>query len=200
MDIDTIKTEVVSMADRVGRMLDLIEEGFIKNRPDPLASAMKEEGAVNEMEEALTKDILEFSKTAKKEKDKNELSTLESTVEMLERMGDEAASLIERIEIKVNEKLLFSEAGVEQFNETYAAMKKSVEMMRNFLKSHEKALKGKVVKNGLHVKDLVERYRKEHADRLVKGLCTPIAANMYFDMLDFTGNLARHSSNIVKLY
>ncbi len=200
MDIDTIKTEVVSMADRVGRMLDLIEEGFIKNRPDPLASAMKEEGAVNEMEEALTKDILEFSKTAKKEKDKNELSTLESTVEMLERMGDEAASLIERIEIKVNEKLLFSEAGVEQFNETYAAMKKSVEMMRDFLKSHEKALKGKVVKNGLHVKDLVERYRKEHADRLVKGLCTPIAANMYFDMLDFTGNLARHSSNIVKLY
>ena len=46
----------------------------------------------------------------------------------------------------------------------------------------------------------MERYRKEHADRLVQGICTPLGANMYFDMLDFTGNLARHSSNVVKLF
>jgi len=56
-----------------------------------------------------------------------------------------------------------------------------------------------VIDNGFRVKGLVEQYRKEHADRLVQGLCTPMGANMYSDMLDFTGNLARHSSNIVKL-
>ena len=36
--------------------------------------------------------------------------------------------------------------------------------------------------------------------RLIEGLCTPLGANMYFDMLDFTGNLARHASNVVKLF
>ena len=47
--------------------------------------------------------------------------------------------------------------------------------------------------------ELVERYRKEHAERVVQGDCTPMGANMYFDMPDFTGNLARHTSNTAKL-
>jgi phosphate:Na+ symporter len=119
---------------------------------------------------------------------------------MIERMGDEAASLIERIEIKIAEHLLFSEAGVAQFNETYNAMKKSVEMMREFLKGKDHGVKERIIENGFHVKELVERYRKEHANRLVQGLCTPMGASMYFDMLDFTGNIARHASSIVKLF
>ena len=79
-------------------------------------------------------------------------------------------------------------------------MKRSVEMMIEFLKRRDTALKERIIDNGFHVKELVERYRKEHFERLVQGICTPMAANMYFDMLDFTGNLARHSSNIVKLF
>jgi Na+/phosphate symporter len=108
--------------------------------------------------------------------------------------------LVERIEIKNAEHLLFSDIGVAQFNETFGAMRKSVEMMREFLNTKAGILKDKIIDNGFHVKALVERYRAEHADRLVKGICTPMAANMFFDMLDFTGNLARHSSNIAKLF
>ena len=78
-------------------------------------------------------------------------------------------------------------------------MKTSVQMMREYLRTKSGELKEAIVKNGLKVKDLVELYRKEHADRLVQGDCTPMGANMYFDMLDFTGNIARHASNIVKL-
>ena len=40
---------------------------------------------------------------------------------------------------------------------------------------------------------------KEKVSRNACKLCTPLGANMYFDMLDFTGNLARHSTNVVKL-
>jgi Na+/phosphate symporter len=79
-------------------------------------------------------------------------------------------------------------------------MQQSIDMMKQFLVKKQPEMKKKILDNGFHVKFLVERYRKEHADRLVKGLCTPMGANMYFDMLDFTGNLARHASNIVKLF
>jgi Na+/phosphate symporter len=115
-------------------------------------------------------------------------------------MGDEASGLVERIEVKVAEKLLFDETSVSQFMETYGAMRKSVDMMRDFLKYKDSSIKQRVVDNGFQVKELVERYRKEQADRLVQGVGTPLGANMYFDMLDFTGNLARHSSNVVKLF
>ena len=200
MNINEIRSKTIIMAGKVYTMLELIEKGFMENKPEPLTKAMEEESAINEMEKTLTQRILELSRTTNGEKDRTMLATLEGTVEMLERMGDEASNLVERIEIKVHEKLLFSDIGVEQFNETYKTMKKSADMMRQFLKKPESDLKDRIIENGFRVKDLVERFRKEHTDRLIKGLCTPMGANMYFDMLDYTGNLARHSSSIVKLF
>ncbi len=200
MEIKEIKIKIIDMANRIWQILNLIEKGFMENKLEPLSSAIKEENLINEAEKILTKNIIELSKIMKSAEDKQELMIMEQMVETLERMGDEAANIIERIEIKVIENLLFSDLGVRQFNETFSAMKKSVEMMREFLNKKNPELKERVIDNGFHVKGLVERYRKEHSERLIQGLCTPMAANMYFDMLDFTGNLARHSSSIVKLF
>lgn len=195
-----IKEKTVVMADKVCLMLDLIESGFMENKLEPLENAMKEEHMINESEKAATNDIFEMSKGTKDKSVKKELAVTIQVAETLERMGDEAANMIERIEIKVAEHLLFSEIGVQQFNETFNVMKESVRMMRQYLTAPSTELKNKIIDNGLKVKSLVEHYRKEHLERLVQGLCTPMGANMYFDMLDFTGNLARHASNIAKLY
>lgn len=197
MDAKEVRSKAVSMADNVYEILALIEKGFMENKYEILADAMKKEHEVNQTEKLLAKNIMDLSKRSR---DKKGLAAMAQMVEMIERMGDEAASLIERIEIKVHEKLLFSDIGVEQFNETYHSMQKSVGMLLEFLKAGDAALKNKIVDNGFHVKELVELYRKAHAERLVRGLCTPLGANMYFDMLDFTGNIARHASNIAKLF
>lgn len=200
MDTKDMQAKIILMADKVCGILLLIEKGFMGNKLEPLALAIKEEHLVNEMEKMLSKSIIDISKQASGPDEKKDLVLMAQVVEMLERMGDESANLVERIEIKVVEKLLFSDLGVSEFNETFGTMKRSVEMMVDFLKRRDPALKDRIIDNGFHVKELVERYRKEHFERLVQGICTPMAANMYFDMLDFTGNLARHSSSIVKLF
>lgn len=200
MDMRGIKDRIVTMADRLGEMLCLIEKGFMEHKQEHLTSSMAKEREINDMEKSLTAIILESSKEARQDSERKGLVTLEQAVVTLERMGDEAASLVERIEMKNAEHLLFSDLGVAQYNETFAAMKGSVEMMRSFLRSGDQAVRERIVNNGFHVKALVERYRAEHMDRLVKGVCTPMAANMFFDMLDFTGNIARHASNVVKLF
>lgn len=200
MTIKELKDKTVAMSDKICSILDLIDKGFMENKIEPLERAMKEENLINEMEKSFTNEVFEFSKTVKDPIAKKELALIIQAIETLERMGDEAASMIERIEIKVSEHLLFSDIGVEQFNETFNTMRDSVSMMRQYLVKPSSGLREKVVDNGFKVKSLVERYRKEHFERMVQGICTPMGANMYFDMLDFTGNLARHSSNIVKLF
>jgi len=200
MDIKEMQAKIILMADKVYGSLLLIEKGFMDNSLEPLALAIKEEHIVNEMEKILSKYIIDISKQTISPDEKKDLALMGQVVETLERMGDEATNLVERIEIKVVEKLLFSDLGLQEFNETFGTMKRSVEMMIEFLKKKDPALKDRIIDNGFHVKGLVERYRKEHFERLVQGICTPLAANMYFDMLDFTGNLARHSSSIVKLF
>ncbi|MFH1189257.1 MAG: PhoU domain-containing protein [Candidatus Omnitrophota bacterium] len=198
--MDTMRDGAISMADKVYEMVTLVEKGFMEHKAEYLAGAMKCEKELNAMEKSLTERMLGLSKSALRKSDKKDLVVWEQAIESLERMGDEAANLVERIEIKNAEHLLFSDMGVTQFNETYGAMKRSVDMMRLFLKGKSGELKKRIIGNGLSVRALVKRYREEHSERLVKGICTPMAANMYFDMLDFTGNLARHSSNIVSLF
>jgi len=200
MTIKELKDKTIVMSEKICLILDLIENGFMENKLEPLNNAMKEEHTVNELEKTLIKEVFELSKSVKDVTGRQELAALGQVVETLEHMGDEAAGMVERIEIKVSERLLFSEAGVGQFNETYNVMRDSVRMMRQFLARPDHALKDRIVDNGFRVKNLVERYRKEHFERMVQGVCTPMGANMYFDMLDIAGNLARHSSNIVKLF
>jgi phosphate:Na+ symporter len=195
MNTDQMKLELVSMAAKISEVLDLIEKGFLEHKTEILSDALKKEHEVNESERSLVPRIMEASASTK---DKKGLIAIAQAVETLERMGDEAVSLIERIEIKIAEKLLFSDEGVGQFNEVYDTMKRSVAMMRQYLEHPGTRLKDQVIDNGFQVKRLVERYRQAHSERMVQGICTPLEANMYFDMLDFTGNLARHASNIVK--
>lgn len=201
MTVGEIETRVLGMIDGLIGLLELIEQGFMQHRMDHLARAMELEHRLNVTEKELTAAILGLSKAVTGEgEERRILALLQQLVVTLERMGDEAASIVERIEVKVSEKLLFSEKGLAQFNETYAAMRVSVALMRQFVERREPATRERVIDNGFHVKELVERYRTEHTERLIQGICTPMAANLFFDMLDFTGNLARHSSNIVKLF
>jgi len=200
MEIQDIRTQAIAMADKLYEMVELIEKGFMEHKMEILSRAMEREREVNAAEAALTKEILALSKDLRDSPARKDLLVLQQMIETYERMGDEAAGLVERIEIKIAERLLFSDKGVEEFIETYHAMKKSLDMLRRFLTGGDVTLKDRIVDNGFRVKELVERYRREHTERLLAGLCTPMAANMYFDMLDLTGNLARHTSNVVKLY
>ncbi len=199
MNIGELKDKIVDMAGKVESIVDLISKGFIENKSEYLKEALDIETEVNALEKALTAGILNVSHQTFEKDLKKELAVLAQVVENIERMGDECASLIERIEIKIEEKLLFTDIGVEQFNEVYDKMRVSVKGMIGVLNSPTDDGIREVSANGLHVKHLVEKYRKAHAERLVKGMCDPRSSNMYFDILDFTGNIARHSSYIVKI-
>ena len=113
-------------------------------------------------------------------------------------MGDELRYLIERIEIKIVEKLFFSETGIEQYKQVFEKMHKSVSLTVKFLNENKLELLDMILNNGEQIKKLIEKYRVEHLERLARGICQPRAANMYFDMLDFTGNIARHCTNIAR--
>ena len=57
MDAKQVGLKAISMADKVYEILDLIEEGFMKNKMDFLTAAMQEEGEINRMERLLTDEI-----------------------------------------------------------------------------------------------------------------------------------------------
>ena len=196
---DKLTDSLKQMSSIVVEMIHLIYQGLMENDAHYLNSALNKERIIDDLEEKVTVTIVGIAKTLD-EKERKALVLMEQTAQNIERMGDEMRYLIERIEIKIAEKLLFSDIGVEQYKEVFNKMRESVNLITKFVAEGNNELLDVVLENGDQIKALIERYRLEHLERLTKGLCDPRAANMYFDMLDFTGNIARHCTNIARNY
>jgi Na+/phosphate symporter len=55
-----------------------------------------------------------------------------------------------------------------------------------------------VLKKEEHIDALVDEYRRRHDQRLIDGICSPMACNMYLNMLDFTAAVYHHTNRIAK--
>ena len=196
---EKIIANLKKMTDILSEMIELVYQGFMENDAHYLNRALNKERIMDDFEKEITASIVQVFKTLAEKKQK-EFVLFEQTAQNIERMGDELRSLMERIEIKIAENLFFSEIGVEQYKEIFEKMRKSVNLTIEFLNENKHGLLKMILKNGDEIKETVEKYRAEHLERLAKGICEPRAANMYFDMLDFTGNIARHCTNIARTY
>jgi len=196
---ERIIANIKKMTSILSEMIELVYQGFMENDAHYLNRALNKEHIMDDLEKEITISIIQVFKTLDK-KEQKEFIFLEQAAQHIERMGDELRYLMERMEIKIAENLFFSEMGVEQYKETFEKMRKSVNLTIEFLNEDKHELLKMILKNGDEIKETVEKYRTEHLERLAKGICKPRAANMYFDMLDFTGNIARHCTNIARIY
>lgn len=196
---EKITADLEKMTDILSEMVDLVYQGFMENDAHYLNRALNKERIMDDFEKEITTCVVQVFKTLDKKQQK-EFVFLEQAAQNIERMGDELRYLMERIEIKIAENLFFSEVGVEQYKKLFEKMKKSVSLTIEFLNKNKHELLKMILKNGDEIKKTVEEYRAGHLERLAKGICEQRAANMYFDMLDFTGNIARHCTNIARTY
>lgn len=196
---EKIVVDLKKMTNTLSEMIDLVYQGFMENDTHYLNRALNKENIMNDLEKEITDSVVQLSGTLD-EKGQKEFVLLVQVAQNLERMGDELRYLMERLEIKIVEDLLFSDIGVEQYKDTFEKMRKSVNLTIEFLDKNKNELLETILTNGDDVKETVGKYRKEHLMRLTKGLCKPRAANMYFDMLDYMGNIARHCTAIARIY
>ncbi len=101
----TIREEINQMAELALSMLKNTFTGFMEHDLDILAAVLKDEERLNEMEKALTLSLADISKSSSPA-DKKNIMLLANIVADLEEIGDYVKDMIERIEIKIQEKEL----------------------------------------------------------------------------------------------
>ncbi|MFH1269965.1 MAG: PhoU domain-containing protein [Candidatus Omnitrophota bacterium] len=177
-------------------MLKNTFDGFIKHDSQILAVALKEEEQLNNMERNLADSLASISKD--KGYDKKNIMLLANIVEDLEEIGDYIKDMVERIEIKIEEKLLFSDDAVNEYKHLYNTVETELEDVDKALKMKDKNFAKRILCNDKHVDKLVKKYRDTHAKRFVSGVCEPRACNMFLNLLDFTAQISHHAKTIAK--
>jgi len=202
-DIASVREKINQMAELALSMLVNTFDGFMKHELDILSDVLKNEDKLNDMEKSLNFSLVEISKEKSKSADVRYIALLAEIVGDLEEIGDYVKDMIERIEIKIKERLFFSEEALSEYTHLYSVVHSALTDVVKSLKLDDKNFSRRILGDEEHVDRLLIRYRNTHTKRLLSGICDPRASNMYLDLLDFTAQIFRHikaiANNILDL-
>jgi phosphate:Na+ symporter len=196
-DLTALREEINKMAALTLSMLRNTFDGFMKHNFEILSRVLKDEERLNDMERFLTSSLAAISKS--KDTDKTNNMLLSNIVGELEEIGDYIEDMIERIEIKIEEKLLFSDDALKEYEHLYNVVETDLADVEKALRMNDKNFARRVLcitEDQAH--NLVQKYKDTHAQRLMKGICLPRASNMFLNLLDFTKRISDHSKTIAK--
>jgi len=191
-EIASLRQETIKMLERVQIMFRTNFDGLMKNDIRILDQVLKDEVKINETYNNLTALTIKISKKKLSKEAKKIVMDLVNIICAIERMGDLCIRLVERIEYKISEKLLFSEAAVQEYKELCDNIDKILSDTIAAVKTNDRTLAKKVLKNKSPLYALIEKSQANHIDRSARGICEEWAKVRYLDMLDFIKEIVDH--------
>ncbi|MFH1507003.1 MAG: PhoU domain-containing protein [Candidatus Omnitrophota bacterium] len=196
-DLVQIKSKIADMAKLVLSMWQTTFDAFMEHDRALITEVLEKEKTLNLLEKELNRELVDLGRNLPQQ-DKEKIAIYINIVGDLELMGDYYKDILERVEIKITEKLLFSDAAVEEYTNLYHRTETAMKEVVRALEEDDPSLVKEVVKKDEDIDDMVDGYRNRHNQRMLDGLCSPIACNMYLNMLDFTAAVYYHSKKIAR--
>lgn len=172
--------------------------GFMEHDRDILAEVLKNEQKLNDLEKGVATYFLGISKTDINARDKGNIMRIANIALDLEQIGDYIKDMVERIEIKIEEKLLFDDEAVNEYKHLYSAIEAELEDAVKALDSGDKNFAKRILSDESHVDRLAKKYRDSHTKRLFSGVCEPRSCNMFLNLLDFTVQISHHTKAVAR--
>ncbi|MFH0855842.1 MAG: PhoU domain-containing protein [Candidatus Omnitrophota bacterium] len=198
VELDSIKEKINRMSICASTMWQLTYSAFIEHDVNLITKALEEENKLNALEEEINKEIIGKAGVDFTPKEKSEVMVYANIAGDFELIGDYCKDILERIQIKIEEKLLFSEEAVEEYKDLYNKTKGALEEVVFVLEKDNPSLIKEVLRKEEHIDSLVDQYRHNHNQRMFAGECTPLGCNMFLNMLDFTAAVYYHIKKIAK--
>jgi phosphate:Na+ symporter len=197
-DLAGIKKKITDMAQTVLNMWQETFRAFMEHNIDLIAEILKKEEKLNRWEEEITADIVTYSRGLSDKKEELKALIYVEVVEDLELIGDYCKDILERVQIKIEEKLLFTEDAVKEYDELYHKTENALNEIVGAFKNDDIGLIKVILKKQEHIDALVDQYRARHNQRMINGVCSPMACNMFLNMLDFTAAVYYHAKKIAR--
>jgi Na+/phosphate symporter len=192
--VKDLKKEIYLLMHKAQEMLELTEDGFMKNKLASLDQADELAKEIHAKEDVLTATL---AKMASSDTEARALLTVPSHIE-------KAATSIKRItensRVRIKEGMLFSDKAIDEtgklFTKTRDVLKKSGEAAVTGARS--------ALETSRTDADAMERMSNEfstaHEDRLVTGECSPKASSTYLCILYAFEDMGGHIKNAIKRF
>ena len=197
-ELISIREKINQMAELVLSMLGDTFYGFMKHDLDMLTSVLNDEKKLNDMERSLNVSLVKLSKDKSQTARSRHITIFMEIIADLEQIGDYVKDMIERIEIKIEEKLFFSQEALAEYRHLYNVVQTALSDVVKSLKMDDKNFARRILGDEDHVNRLLTKYRDAHMQRMISGVCDPRAGNMFLNLLDFTAQAFAHTKAIAE--
>jgi phosphate:Na+ symporter len=197
-DFAQIKEKIRVMAELVFKMWQESFRTFMKHDEDLIPPILEIENKVNSLEKEITAGLVEIGKSTSDNSVRFNAGIYADVAADLELIGDYCKDFLERVQIKIEENLLFSEESVKEFESLYRKSEEALDEVVRAFQRDDYDLAREVLRQEGHIEGLVDEYRRRHNERLMKGICQPIACNLFVNMLEFTADIYYHTNKISK--
>lgn len=192
--IKDLKKELYLLIHKAQEMLELTEDGFMKNKLTSLDQADELAKEIHVKEDALTATL------AKMASSNSDARTLLSVPASIEKIATSIKRITENSRARIKEGILFSDRAILEtgrlFTKAKEVLKKSGEAA---VTSSQETLEG-----ALKESDVMERiasdYATAHEERLVTGECSPKSSSTYLCILYAFDDMGAHIKNAVKRF
>lgn len=182
------------MASNEENCISLLQTAFIYNSPKPLRDCESNIEAIKKAEATLTKKITELAR------DNPELKQYISIPVHLLRIGENIEKLTEFMDKKIKDNILFSDKAVTEIT---FLLQRLIDVLRptaDMILARNTILRRYVEESEVGIVKRATEYATLHEERLIEGLCLPVASSLYINMLDSIKSIAWHAKEIaVKL-
>jgi Na+/phosphate symporter len=114
------------------------------------------------------------------------------------RIGDGLSRISESITSKIKGEVLFSDKATGELDYLFGRTRDILVNARDMILAPNTLVARHMAESALAVERMADEYSTLHEERLIEGLCTPKASQMYLQMLDAFKTISWHSKELAK--
>ena len=166
-------------------ILNNIYRGFVGEK----ASLLKESRL--KFRESLRKRLPGVEKLIE-DKDKNEaVKSFVIALPHLQRVALALDNLVDKMEIKVETSVLFSQKALDDIKQLMVAVGAAFTDVKDYCMTKNPILKEQIQADMENIRKMIDEFEIIHQNRLITGVCMPKASYLYIDMTDSLKRMAK---------
>ncbi|MCI7812342.1 MAG: Na/Pi cotransporter family protein [Lachnospiraceae bacterium] len=188
--------EVVHMGKIVQSNLKCAYEAILDYSQDKIQKVYETEKTINSMEKMITEYLVKISNLSLNEEQHTVINNLFYSVSDIERVGDHTENLVELVDVKDGQPIVFSEMAQEELKEIMKLVFQAYSCAIEAREKHSIDAANSVSKYEDQVDNMEEELRETHIERLSKQLCSPTNGVVFLDIISNLERISDHAYNL----
>jgi phosphate:Na+ symporter len=177
-----------SLLDETLPILTTIYKGFFGQKLHVLKEAREKFRNVQRQQLPFLRKLLE-------ERDKDPVQKeYANLVPHVQRVALSLDNLVDKMEIKVDARILFSQKALDEIKQLMVAIEAEFRDVRDYVKTRNPSLKTHIKEEMEQIRKMIDEFELVHQNRLITGVCVPQASYIYIEMTDNLKRIARELS------